>query len=236
MTRYILGRIISLVFVVWAVSVVTFVMMHSVPGGPFDETKGRLPPAARENILRKYGLDKPYHVQYLNYMKNALRFDFGIPYQAPTSTVQQLILKHWRVTAQVGLITVLVAFGGGITLGILAAHRQNSVFDSIVTFLAMLGVSIPNFVIALWLILIFAVRLDLLPMRGWSNSGSCVIGDVFFLLGLDPAGICLRYWTLGGHRPLYPRQCGRRHPSGLHPDSPRQGRIGKAGHDAPCLA
>ena len=73
MTRYVTGRILSLLFVMWIVSMVTFAMMHAVPGGPFDETKGRLPPAARENILRKYGLDKPYHVQYLNYMKNALR-------------------------------------------------------------------------------------------------------------------------------------------------------------------
>ena len=180
MTRYVLGRVASLVFVVWAVSIVTFVMMHAVPGGPFDETKGRLPPAARANILRKYGLDQPYHVQYLNYMKNALRFDFGIPYQAPTSTVSQLILKHWRITAQVGLLTVLFAFGGGIALGIWAAYHQNSLIDNIVTFLAMLGVSIPSFVVALWLILIFSFKLDLLPMRGWSSSGSCVIGNYLF--------------------------------------------------------
>lgn len=202
MTRYFLGRVISLVFVVWAVSIVTFVMMHAVPGGPFDETKGRLPPAARENIMRKYGLDKPYPVQYLNYMKNALRFDFGIPFSAPTSTVSELILKHWRITAQVGLMTILLAFGGGIALGILAAHHQNSVIDNIVTFLAMLGVSIPNFVVALWLLLIFSVRLDLLPLRGWSSSGNCVVGNVFFCTdwilpvfayAIGPLGVIGRY-------------------------------------------
>ena len=202
MTQYFLGRMISLVFVVWAVSIVTFVMMHAVPGGPFDETKGRLPPAARENIMRKYGLDKPYHVQYLNYMKNALRFDFGIPFSAPTSTVSELILKHWRITAQVGLMTILFAFGGGITLGILAAQHQNSVIDNIVTFLAMLGVSIPNFVVALWLLLIFSVRLDLLPLRGWSSSGNCVVGNVLFCsdwilpvfaYAIGPLGVIGRY-------------------------------------------
>jgi len=202
MTRYVLGRVASLVFVVWAVSIVTFVMMHSVPGGPFDETKGRLPPAARENILRKYGLDKPYHVQYLNYMKNALRFDFGISYQAPTSTVSQLILKHWRITAQVGLLTVLCAFGGGITLGIWAAYRQNSLVDNVVTLLAMLGISVPSFVVALWLILIFSFKLGLLPMRGWSSSGTCVIGSYLFCsdwilpvfaYAIGPMGVIGRY-------------------------------------------
>ena len=83
MTRYILGRILSLIFVLFAVSVIVFSVMHAVPGGPFDETDSKLPPAAKENIMRKYGLDKPVWQQYVNYMGNALRFDFGIPYQQP---------------------------------------------------------------------------------------------------------------------------------------------------------
>ncbi len=202
MTRYLLGRGASLLFVMWVVSLVTFAMMHAVPGGPFDETKGRLPPAARANILRKYGLDKPYHVQYLNYMKNALRFDFGISYQAPTSTVAELIVKRWRVTAQVGVLTVLLAFGAGLGLGTIAAYHQNSPVDNVVTFLAMLGVTIPNFVLALWLILLFAVQLQWLPMRGWSGSGQCLIGDAAFCTdwilpvcayALGPIGVIGRY-------------------------------------------
>ena len=83
----------------FVVSVVTFTLMHSVPGGPFDESKGRLPEAARANIMRKYGLDKPMYVQYLNYMKNALRFDFGIPYQQPHTTVTALIAKSSKPSA-----------------------------------------------------------------------------------------------------------------------------------------
>lgn len=176
MTRYIVGRILSLIFVMFVVSLVTFTLMHSVPGGPFDEDKGRLPPAAKENILRKYGLDKPYYVQYFNYMKNALRFDFGIPYQQPHTTVTALIAKSWKLTLQVGLVTVILAFGLGIFLGIVAAYRQNSWLDNIVTFFATLGITVPNFVIALWLILFFAVRLKWLPMGGWSGpSSSCLI-------------------------------------------------------------
>ena len=151
MTRYIIGRILSLIFVMFVVSLITFTLMHSVPGGPFDEEKGRLPPAAKANIMRKYGLDKPYYVQYVNYMKNALRFDFGIPYQQPQTTVAALIGKSWKVTAQVGLLTVTLAFAIGVPMGLIAAYRQNSWLDNIVTFFATLGITVPSFVVALWL-------------------------------------------------------------------------------------
>lgn len=181
MTRYILGRVISLLFVMFVVSVVTFVLMHSVAGGPFDEDKGRLPPAAKENILRKYGLDKPYYIQYLNYMKNALRFDFGIPYQQPHTTVTALISKSWWLTAQVGLVTITVSFVFGIGLGLLAAYRQNSWLDNIVTFFATLGITVPNFVVALWFILLFSVRWNWLPMGGWSSpNAACLFGTRLF--------------------------------------------------------
>ncbi len=180
MSRYLLGRLLSLILVLFVVSVVTFVLMHSVPGGPFDESKGRLPEAARANIMRKYGLDKPIYVQYWNYMKNALRGDFGIPYQQPQTTVTALIAKTWRITLQVGAMTVLLAFGVGISLGLIAAYNQNSWIDSFVTFFAMLGFTVPNFVVALWLILVFAVRLKWLPMGGWSASGDCLVAGRFF--------------------------------------------------------
>jgi peptide/nickel transport system permease protein len=180
MTRYLLGRILSLILVMFVVSVFTFLLMHSVPGGPFDESKGRLPEAARANIMRKYGLDKPLHVQYINYMKNALRFDFGIPYQQPQTTVTALIAKTWLVTLQVGAMTVLLAFTLGVSMGLIAAYHQNSWIDSIVTFVATLGFTVPNFVIALWLILILAVRLKWLPMGGWSGrEATCIAGEYF---------------------------------------------------------
>ncbi len=203
MARYIFGRILSLILVLFIVSVVTFFLMHQVPGGPFDETKAPLPPAAKENILRKYGLDKPIHIQYLNYMKNAvLHFDFGIPFQQPTTTVTALIAKSWKVTAQVGLMTVTLAFGLGITLGIYAAYHQNSWVDNITTFVAMLGITVPSFVVAMWLILFFAVRLKWLPMGGWNASETCLIGSAYICTdwilpvvayALGPLAIIARY-------------------------------------------
>ena len=180
MGRYLIGRILSLVMVLFIVSVFTFLLMHSIPGGPFDESKGRLPEAARANIMRKYGLDKPLHVQYLNYMKNALQGDFGIPFQQPQTTVTALIVQTWLVTLQVGVMTVLFAFTFGISMGLYAAYHQNSWIDTVVTFAATLGFTVPNFVIAMWLILVFSIRLNWLPMGGWGGRGStCLIGDSF---------------------------------------------------------
>jgi peptide/nickel transport system permease protein len=180
MLRFLVERLLSLIFVLFAVSIIVFVIMHAVPGGPFDEDKGRLPPAAKANIMKKYGLDKPIYVQYFNYMKNAVRFDFGIPYQQPTTTVTALIKKTWFVTMQVGVLTILLAFGLGITLGILAARYQNSWIDNVVTFGSTLGVTVPNFVVALWFILFFTVARQWLPMGGWSgNNSTCLIGNYF---------------------------------------------------------
>jgi peptide/nickel transport system permease protein len=158
MTRYILGRLASLLFVLLAVSIITFSLMRAVPGGPFDEGKQRLPEAAKANILRKYGLDQPVWKQYLKYMWNVLHFDFGIPYQVPTTTVTALIAQTWFVTAQVGLMTIGLSYSLGLAMGLIAAYYQNSWIDSLVTFVAMLGTTIPNFVVALWLLLLFSVR------------------------------------------------------------------------------
>jgi ABC-type dipeptide/oligopeptide/nickel transport system permease component len=200
MFRYILTRLLSLGFVVIVVSMITFSLMHAVPGGPFDEGKQPLPPAAKANILRKYGLDKPVWQQYLNYMKNALQGDFGIPYQQPTTTVTALIASTWKITIQVGVMTVLLAFSAGLILGVTAAYHQNSWIDNIVTFLSMLGFIMPNFVIGTLAILFFAVYLDLLPMGGWGDS-TCVVGRYFcsdwimpvVAYALAPTAIIARY-------------------------------------------
>jgi ABC-type dipeptide/oligopeptide/nickel transport system permease component len=178
--------------VFFLVSIVAFLLMHSIPGGPFDEAQMPLPPAAKANILRKYGLDQPLHVQYINYMSNALRGDFGISFASPSETVIQLISRTWPVSITLGGITVLIALGLGIALGILAAIRQNTWIDYIVTFTATLGLTVPNFVIALWMILVFAVQLKWLPLGGWGTDWRQLIMPMV-ALGLGPMGVAARY-------------------------------------------
>ncbi|HNP71773.1 MAG TPA: ABC transporter permease [Kouleothrix sp.] len=196
MARYLIGRILGMVVVFVLVSIVAFLLMHSVPGGPFDEEKSPLPPAARANILRKYGLDQPLYVQYLRYMGNALRGDFGISYQSPTESVLQLIGRAWPVSIKLGGMAIVVAFSSGLLFGILAAVKQNSMLDYVVTFISTLGLTVPSFVIAIWLLLLFAVRLRWLPTGGWPSGGS---GDwktmimPVITLALGPSALVARY-------------------------------------------
>jgi peptide/nickel transport system permease protein len=196
MARYLIGRVIGLIIVFVMVSIIAFVLMHSVPGGPFDEEKSPLPPAAKANILRKYGLDRPLPEQYLRYMGSALRGDFGISFQSPTETVIQLIGRTWPISMQLGGLAILVAFTSGLAFGIIAAIKQNSWIDYVVTFIATLGLTVPSFVIAVWLLLLFAVRLRWLPTGGWPSDGggnwSSMILPVI-TLALGPSALVARY-------------------------------------------
>jgi ABC-type dipeptide/oligopeptide/nickel transport system permease component len=166
--------------------------MHSTPGGPFDEPNMPLPPAAKANILKKYGLDQPLHIQYLNYMGNALRGDFGISFSSPTETVAEVIGRTWPISIALGGLTAVVAIGLGIFFGIIAGIKQNTWVDYVVTFIATLGLTVPNFVVALWLILIFAVQLKVLPLGGWGDDWRQMIMPVI-ALGMGPLGIAARY-------------------------------------------
>ncbi|HEU5100865.1 MAG TPA: ABC transporter permease [Roseiflexaceae bacterium] len=196
MIRYLIGRVIGLAVVFVLVSIVAFVLMHSVPGGPFDEEKMPLPPAAKANILRKYGLDQPLYIQYLRYMGNALRGDFGISFQSPTETVLQLIGRTWPVSIKLGLMAIAVAFPVGLGLGILSAVKQNSWIDYVTTFISALGITVPTFVISTWLVLIFVVRLGWLPTGGWPGSGSAGWNTLIMpviALALAPTALVARY-------------------------------------------
>jgi peptide/nickel transport system permease protein len=191
MTRYIIGRISGLLFAVVLVTMITFALMHAVPGGPFDETKQPLPEAAKANILRKYGLDKPVWVQYLLYMGNVLHGDFGIPFQSPTETVTGLIARVWVPTLQVGAATILISYTLGLLLGILAALNRNTGIDYFVTTLATLGIAVPNWVIAIWMIIIFSITLHWLPTGGWGDPAQYIMPVTAYALA--PMALVARY-------------------------------------------
>src|SRR5882762_4693852 len=196
MASYLVGRVIGLIVVFLIVSVLAFLLMHAVPGGPFDEDQQPLPPAAKANILRKYGLDRPLYEQYFNYMGNALHGDFCIYVTSTTETVIQLITRAWPTSMQLGGLAILLAFIIGLTSGILAAVHQNTWIDYVVTFVSTLGITVPNFVIALWLLLVFAVGLGWLPTGGWPQG---LNGDLRTLimpvitLALGPSALVARF-------------------------------------------
>jgi ABC-type dipeptide/oligopeptide/nickel transport system permease component len=189
MARYLSGRLVSLLFSLTVVSALVFTLMHMVPGGPFVFEK-QMPDFAMENILRKYGLDRPVHEQYLNWLTAMLRGDFGIPFQSPTETVVSLILRAWPVTMQVGAVTIALAFSLGILLGTIAAFNQNSCLDNAVTFTATLGMTLPSFVIGPLMIFIFAVQLQVLPTGGWGEPKHFIMPVLAYALG--PTAIVAR--------------------------------------------
>jgi peptide/nickel transport system permease protein len=196
MLVYLLGRLSGIVVVFIIVSMLAFFLMHSIPGGPFDEEKSPLPPAAKENILHKYGLDRPLYEQYGLYMWNALHGDFGISFQSPTETVIQLIARTWPTSMQLGGLAIILAATIGLTSGILAAVHQNTWIDYVVTFVSTLGITVPNFVIALWLLLVFAVGLGWLPTGGWPGSGTTDWKTLLLpviTLALGPSALVARY-------------------------------------------
>ncbi len=173
MTGYIIRRLMSLFFVLLAVSAIVFVLMNLVPGGPFTLADRGYSGAALENLERKYGLDKPISVRYWNYLTSALRFDFGNSYAvAGNPPVTELIGRVWPVTFHLGLYTILLSFGLGLTFGTIAAYYRNSWIDNTVTFVATLGIAVPNFIFATWFLLIFGYQI------GWGAESKWIIGPI----------------------------------------------------------
>lgn len=193
MLAYIARRLANLLLTLLIITVVIFALMHSVPGGPFEvvNSKQPLPDFAFENIKHKYGLDQPLWRQYLNWLWAALHGDFGIPFESPTETVTGLIARAWPVTLRVGGLTILVAYTLGLTLGIVAAVKQNTWIDSLMTLLATLGIALPNFVLGFLLIEIFAVALHWLPTGGCCEPRQFILPVIAY--SLNPMAGVARY-------------------------------------------
>ena len=171
MFRYILGRLLSAIPTLLIIVTIAFFMMRLAPGGPFDRER-TLPPEIEANVLRAYDLDKPLLDQYLSYVGNVLRGDFGPSFKFRDFTVNDLILAGFPASLQIGSMALILAVLFGVSLGTAAALRQNSRVDYAVMALAMTGIAIPNFVMAPLLTLILGVYLSLLPVAGWGDGAA----------------------------------------------------------------
>ncbi len=170
MGGYIIKRIIAGLLTMFVLTTVTFFLMHAVPGGPFSPSEQRnVPKSVLEKIEEKYGLNDPLGVQYLNYLKNIVQGDFGISFKQMDVSVNELIEQGFPVSAKVGLLAILVALLVGIPLGIVSAVKRGSWPDWASMTFATIGISIPNFVITVLLLFLFAVVLKLLPTFGLSS-------------------------------------------------------------------
>jgi oligopeptide transport system permease protein len=151
-----------------------FFMMRLAPGGPFDQERP-LPPEILRNIERAYHLDEPLWRQYLRYLGGVARLDFGPSYRTKDFTVGELLAKGAPASFKVGGLAALLATMLGMTAGITAALRQNSLIDYAVMSTAMIGIAIPNFVMAPLLTLVFGVMLGWLPAGGWGGGAPSFI-------------------------------------------------------------
>lgn len=177
MGRYILMRLLGFFGVLLAVSAMTFFMMHSVPGGPFDMKIGdkQMPQAIRDQLNELYGLDKPVWQQYLVFLKNAVRLDFGNSFIYTNRKVLDIYVVQWPYTIQLALMTIAVGGTAGLGLGIIAAIKQNTVVDYISTFITMFCIVIPTFVLAVLLQFVFCVKLGWLPTGGWESPKQWIL-------------------------------------------------------------
>ena len=169
MGKYILKRVVMALLTVWAIITITFFLMHAIPGDPFSNEGNKMPKIVYENLVKQYGLDKPLPEQYLIYLGNVVRFDFGRSMQSDVETVNQMIKRGFPVSAGLGLQALAIALIVGPLLGILAAINQNKLPDYIATIIAIIGVSVPSFVLGALFIQITATYFKGFPVGGWGT-------------------------------------------------------------------
>ena len=176
MAAYTIKRLLWLGITLVFISLVTFVLMHSVKGGPWDDEGRSVPPQQTENLNRKYGLDQPLWRQYTMFLGNAVQGDLGLSFQRQDQPVTQIILRGFKVTAVLGLLAFAVASIGGVTLGVYSALHRNRLPDYGSVLLATLGAAIPAFVLGILLKSVFAVELGWFATFGWDTGAGLVPG------------------------------------------------------------
>jgi oligopeptide transport system permease protein len=168
MISYLIRRLLFSIPVVFAMILVTFLLVQAMPGGPFDTVGERAMPEQMRLIMeRRWGLDQPVSVQFFNYVKNLLQGDLGPMMRLTSQSVNSIVAETFPVSIQLGVLSLLLGFAIGIPAGIIAAIKHNTWIDYSATFVAILGVSIPNLVLGPLLIIIFGVALKWFPFVGW---------------------------------------------------------------------
>lgn len=174
MNTYFIKRFIAMIITLWLIITGTFFLMHSVPGSPFNEER-TTNEAIQKNLEAYYHLDEPLIVQYGNYLSALLHLDLGPSIKKSSQTVNEMLGRGFPVSFELGFYTLILAVISGITLGIIAALRHNGVVDYLSMSIAVLGISIPNFVMATFLIEQLAVNFPIFPVATWSSPKHMVL-------------------------------------------------------------
>ncbi|MFP7169864.1 ABC transporter permease [Terribacillus sp. 7520-G] len=190
MGMYLIRRFFIMIATILVIATLTFILMHSIPGNPFTTQDRSTSEAVQENLNAHYHLDEPMIVQYGIWLKSLATFDFGPSIKQPTETVNDLLGRGFPISAELGMWTITIALISGITLGVLAALKHNGIIDYIAMTLAVLGISIPNFILATLLIQQLAVNLQLLPAATWSSPMHMIMPIIALATG--PTAIIAR--------------------------------------------
>jgi len=169
MLRFIGRRLLVALPTLFLVVTVAFFMMRAAPGSPFDMDR-KLAPEILKNVQAKYGMDRPLSEQYVRYLGDAVRGDFGPSLKYKDKSVLDILKENYSVSLKLGGFAILIASIMGVSLGVLAALRQNRTTDYVIMTVAILGVCIPTFVTAPLLVLALASKLGWLPSAGWNDG------------------------------------------------------------------
>jgi oligopeptide transport system permease protein len=176
--RYAIRRLLQLIPTLLGVAIITFIVMKVTPGGPFDSAGlgKRASPQVVATLNAKYGLDKPLPVQFVRYVAHALHGDFGVSVQLQQDTPVGTIIKQGLgKTMILGFLALAVILLVSIPLGVIAALRQNRMADYVSLLIATGGASIPNFVLAILLVILFSVKLHVIPTQGWGTPRQAIL-------------------------------------------------------------
>jgi len=186
---YIAKRLGYSLVTLWTVVTLTFFLMHLVPGNPFDK-EGRMPPEIFENLMKYYHLDQPLFLQYIHYLKSLLSFDLGPSIKSDVLTVNDMIAQGFPVSFQLGVYALFLAVFFGILLGTIAALFHNRWQDYLSMLIAIIGISVPGFILGTLLIHYLAVGLGLFPPALWGTWQHAVLPS--FALSFMPMAYIAR--------------------------------------------
>ncbi|MBT2644936.1 ABC transporter permease [Bacillus sp. ISL-41] len=182
MLQYLLKRLGSMAVTLLVIITLTFFLMHSIPGSPFNEERATSE-AVQKNLESFYHLDEPLYVQYFIYLKSVATFDFGPSIKKSSQTVNEMLGRGFPVSFELGMITLIVAIFSGILLGIIAALRHNGLIDYLAMSVAVVGISVPNFVMATLLIQQLAVTWEILPVATWTSPKHMILPTLALATG-----------------------------------------------------
>ena len=195
MIQLILKRLFTYIPVLLVVVIITFLMIHAAPGGPFDAERVASPEII-EKLNEAYNLDKPIHVQIYNYLFNAIQGDFGPSFKYPGRSVTELIMSGLPTTIELAIYSILFAIFLGVISGLVASLNPGKILDIVPMSISLLGICIPSIILGPVLVLIFGIWYEVLPVYGWGdNPGDKILPTI--TLGTAYAAIFARL-TRGG--------------------------------------